>query len=101
MTIRISRLDDGSGDFDDLKILEAAIEEDAMEEMSPEELEVKAYTEKGIIPNRLAVARASKFGLRHAYFDVWKPSDSNKQGIWQVQKDADGNDYIIRADANE
>lgn len=98
MTIRISRLDDASGDFNDLKSLEAALEQDTIEEMSPEELEVKAFTEQGIIPSRVASSKASSFGLRHAYFDVYKPINTSNQGVWQLQKDANGNEYIVRAD---
>lgn len=99
MTIRISRLDDASGDFNDLKSLEAALEQDAIEEMSPAELETKAFTESGIIPDRVASSQAKSFGLRHAYFDVWKPVDTSAKGVWHLQKDADGNEYIVRADA--
>jgi hypothetical protein len=99
MTIRISRLDDTSGDFNDLNSLEAALEQDAVEEMSPEELEVKAFTEQGIIPARVASSKASTFGLRHAYFDVYKPVNTSTKGVWQLEKDADGNEYIVRADA--
>lgn len=99
MTIRISRLDDASGDFNDLNSLEAALEQDANEELSPAELEVKAFDEQGIIPARVASAQASKFGLRHAYFDVYKPVNTANKGVWQLEKDADGNEFIIRADA--
>ncbi len=97
MNIRISRLDDVGGDFD-TKTIEIALEQDAMDEMTPFELEVKNYTEVGIIPKTVAHSQASSFGLRKAYLDVWKPIDSKTSGIWHLQKDADGKEWIVRAD---
>lgn len=98
MTIRISRFDDFGEDFD-TKFIESALAEDTRDEMSPAEVEQLDFTEKGIIPNCVAASKASSFGLRHSYFDVWKPIDTNAKGVWHLQKDADGNDVIIRADA--
>ena len=102
MTIRISRFDDFGGDFD-TKFIEAALAEDALEEMSPAEREVHEFQTNGTIPDRVAKADASKFGLRHVAFDVWSPSyssnsvaSSTKQ-VWHLEKDADGNEVIVRA----
>jgi len=96
--IRISRLDDAEGDINTADIL-AALELDDMDEMSPAELETKAYADKGIIPNKIAAANAGSFGIKKAYFDVWKPVDETKKGIWHLQKDADGGEWIVRADS--
>jgi hypothetical protein len=98
MNMRISRHDDGSGNMN-LSDIEAALELDARDEMSPAEVQAKDFTEKGIIPNKVASTKANSFGLRHAYFDVWKPVDTNKSGVWLLQKDADGSECIVRADS--
>lgn len=97
MTIRISRLDDPSGNMN-VSEIEAALELDARDEMTPLEVEAKDFNEKGIIPNKIASSNAKSFGLRHAYFDVWKPVNTEAKGIWHLQKDADGNEWIVRAD---
>jgi len=97
MTIKISRLDDFGSDFD-TNFIEAALEQDAREEMSPAEIETKDFQENGIIPTRVAKTNASSFGLRHAYFDVWKPENLEIKSVWQSQT-IDGVDYIVRNNA--
>ncbi len=97
MNIRISRLDDSAGDFDTVN-LQAALDQDALEEMSQLDIEKKVYAEQGTIPNKVAASEASTFGLRRAYFDVYKPANSSTRGVWHLEKDADGNDFIVRAD---
>jgi hypothetical protein len=51
-----------------------------------------------ILPNKIAKSNASNFGLRHAYWDVWVPEKNDKKGVWQLQKDASGNEVIVRTD---
>ena len=96
--IRISRLDDAGGNMN-LSDIEAALEQDAIEEMTPDELEAKAFADEGAIPNKIAKEKAEGFGIRKAYFDVWKPVDESKVGIWHLSKDEDGSEWIVRADS--
>jgi len=96
--IRISRYDDAGGNMD-MSSIESALEQDAIEEMTPDEREAKAYADSGTVPNKIAKEKADSFGIRKAFFDVWKPVDENKKGVWHLQKDADGNEFIVRADS--
>ena len=100
MTIKISRLDEFGSQFD-TKFLEAAIEQDNRDNMSPEEVQIAEYTQNGIIPNKVAIGKASTFGLRRAYFDIFKHENNSTKGVWQLQKDADGNEFIVKADGLE
>jgi len=102
MTIKISRLDDAGSDFD-TKFIEAALAEDTLEEMSPAEREIHEFQTNGIIPDRVAKIDAVKFGLRKIAFDVWGPTrnvdsvESSTAKVWHLEKDADGNEVIVRA----
>jgi len=84
----------GAVDFselhEDLKLAE-------YEDMNPEEFELALYKENGTIPKMVKKASAEKFGLRHAYFDIWQPSIDSKSGVWVLQKDqATGEEFIVK-----
>ena len=66
--------------------------------MDEKELIRHAFVKQGAIPNKVALASASEFGLKHAYFDVYKPADDTKKGVWIIEKDASGIEFIVRAD---
>jgi hypothetical protein len=42
-------------------------------------------------------ASAEKFGLRHAFFDVWQSEANPKAGAWILQKnEATGEEFIVK-----
>jgi hypothetical protein len=75
---------------DDLKLAE-------YEGMNPEEFEHALYKENGVVPVMVKKASAEKFGLRHAFFDVWQSEANPKVGVWILQKnEATGEEFIVK-----
>jgi hypothetical protein len=67
------------------------------EEMDAEEFEQALYKENGVVPAMVKKASAEKFGLRHAFFDVWQHESSPKAGVWILQKnEATGEEFIVK-----
>ena len=82
----------------DIDILKASLEAGDIEEMDSKEIVRHAFVKQGSIPNRIMVKEASDFGLKHSYFDVWKPVDEAKTGVWIMEKDSSGQEWIVRAE---
>jgi len=95
MSIRISKIDQNYSaiDFNSLK---DGMEEAEREDMTSEDLTKEAFSVHGIVPSRVALANADEFGLRKAFFDVWKPTNPETQGTWRLSKEADGTEWITR-----
>lgn len=85
----------------DFKELNEDLKLASYEEMNPEEFEHALYVENGVVPTMIKKASAEKFGLRHAFFDVWQSETNPKSGVWILQKnEATGEEFIVkRADA--
>ncbi len=97
MTIKISSISERDTCDVDFSILKEELAASDYEDLSPVEIEEKLYQDHGVAPDKIAVADAGKFGIRRAFFDVFKPSDTTKAGVWHLEKDADGNEYIVKA----
>ena len=69
-----------------------------VEDMSEHEFSVAKYKETGERPIKVAKADASKFGLRHAFWDVYAPVESSS-GQWVLEADGEGNEFITRKDS--
>jgi hypothetical protein len=95
MNIKISKIDSIAGDFD-INGIVTALEQDSLDDLSPKELQEKAFKDDGSIPNKVAALDAKAFGLRKSYFDVWTPVNEATPGIWKLNKEADGTEWITR-----
>ena len=96
MSIKIGNLQQNYSAIDfnelneDLKLAE-------YEGMDSEEFEHALYKENGTIPTMVKKASAEKFGLKHAFFDVWGPASGEKSGVWILQKDqTTGEEFIVK-----
>jgi hypothetical protein len=95
MSIKISKIDQNYSaiDFNSLK---NGIEDADREDLTTEDLSKEAFAKSGTIPSRVALASASQFGLRKAYFDIWKPANPETKGVWKLSKEADGTEWITQ-----
>jgi len=66
-----------------------------LEEMDTHEYAIAKYEATGQRPIRIAKADASKFGLRHAFWDVYAPVSGEQKGQWILEKDAESGDEFI------
>jgi len=80
----------------DFKELEVDLE--LVEGMDEHEFAVAKYKATGERPVKIAKVDATKFGLRHAFWDVYAPVDSS-QGQWVLEADTDGNEIITRKES--
>ncbi len=98
MSQKISKLDGQNYNCLDFKILESSLKQGGIDDMTDLDLEKEQFKEEGIIPNKVAKADAEVFGLRKAYFDIFKPVNPSTPGVWKLEKDASGSEYIVRSD---
>jgi len=70
-----------------------------IEELSVEENEERLFKEQGIIPNKIRLSNIDKFMIKKAFWDVYKPIDESKKGVWILESDSEGNKFIVRTDA--
>ncbi len=82
----------------DYSVLKEELANAEYDELSPSQIEEKLYKEHGVVPAKIAVENIEKFNIRRAFFDVYKSTDETKKGVWHLEKDADGNEFIVRAD---
>jgi nitrogen fixation protein FixH len=66
-----------------------------LEDMSDAEYKLAKFKETGERPVKVAKVDADKFGLRHAYFDIYAPVENQKAGVWMLQKDAETGEEVI------
>jgi hypothetical protein len=83
----------------DYNVLAEDLKLASLEGMTDEQFSVAKFNETGERPEKIAVASAEKFGLRHAYWDVWAPVEGNANKVWTLEKDATtGEEFIKRAE---
>ena len=95
MSIKIGQLGQNY-DAIDIKALQDDLELADKEALTVDELnervDKEAFAKVGKIPNSLPVKKASDFGLRHAFFDVWMPKDTSTTGVWKLSKSEEGSE---------
>ena len=95
MSIKIGNLDQNYSAID-FEELNEDLKLASYEDMDSEQFEEALYKENGVIPAIVKVASAGKFGLKHAFFDVWQSESNSKAGVWLIQKNEAGEDIIVK-----
>ncbi len=98
MSQKISKLDTQNYNCLDFGILQSSLKEEDFEEMSELEKSQEEFKTSGSIPKKVAMKDIQSFGLRRAYFDIFKPSNPSTSGIWRLEKADDGSEWIVRSD---
>lgn len=78
----------------DIKELSSDLRLAELEEMNSLDYAIAKYNSTGERPKRIAKANADKFGLRHAFWDVYAPVNGPQSGQWILETDASGDEYI-------
>ena len=100
MSIKVSNIgnDYSAVDFQSLQEDLTLAEIEDMDEIT---FAAAKYKVSGERPVRIAVANASQFGLKKAFWDVFVPVEGVSAGMWRLEKDAaTGEDHIVRKDSN-
>lgn len=99
MSIRVSKIENdySAVDFDSLQEDLTLAELEDMDELT---FAVAKFKASGVRPSRIAVANASQFGLKKAFWDVYSPVENPSAGTWRLEKDATtGDEVIVRKDS--
>ena len=100
MSIKVSKLENDYSAFD-FESLQEDLTLAEIEDMDEITFAAAKYKVTGERPSRIAVANASQFGLKKAFWDVYSPVEGVNAGMWRLEKDAvTGEENIVRKDSN-
>jgi hypothetical protein len=75
--------------------LSQSLNEAERELLDDRELAIATFKETGVRPVKIAKADAPAFGIRKAFWDVYSPVEGTPAGAWLLEKDANGDEFIV------